>query len=60
MYISKLEWDDYRVEHIAEHDVVPHEVWEVCNDDSHLLAVKDAIVILFMDRPWMDDIYLLY
>lgn len=36
MYISKLEWDDYRVKHIAKHDVEPHEVWEVCNDNSHL------------------------
>lgn len=36
MYISQLEWDNFRVEHIAKHDVEPHEVWEVCNDNSHL------------------------
>ncbi len=28
MYIDRLDWDDYRVE--------PREVWEVCNDRSHL------------------------
>ena len=36
MYIDRLDWDDYRVEHIARHDVEPHEVSEVCNDRSHL------------------------
>jgi len=36
MYIDRLDWDDYRVEHIARHDVEPREVWEVCNDRSHL------------------------
>jgi hypothetical protein len=36
MYINKLEWDDYRIEHIAKHDVEPYEVWEVCKDTSHL------------------------
>ena len=36
MRISRLEWDDYRVEHIARHGVGPHEVWEVCEDSLHL------------------------
>ena len=36
MYIDRLDWDDYRVEHIARHNVEPREVWEVCNDRSHL------------------------
>ena len=36
MYISELEWDDYRVEHIARHNVEPDEVWEVCEDPYHL------------------------
>jgi uncharacterized DUF497 family protein len=36
MYISKLEWDDYRIEHIARHGVEPEEVWEVCEDPVHL------------------------
>ena len=36
MYIDRLDWDDYRVEHIARHDVEPYEVWEVCNDRSNL------------------------
>lgn len=36
MRIAKLEWDDYRVEHIADHDVEPEEVWEVCEDSMHL------------------------
>ncbi len=58
MYTSQLEWDDYRVEHIAKPDVEPHEVWEVCNDNSHIAGIKDETAILFMDRPWMDDIYL--
>ncbi len=33
MRIAKLEWDDYRVEHIAEHGVEPDEV---CEDSLHL------------------------
>ena len=36
MYVSRLEWDDYRVEHIARHNVEPDEVWEVCEDPLHL------------------------
>lgn len=36
MRIRKLEWDDYRVEHIARHHVAPEEVWEVCQDRFHL------------------------
>ncbi len=36
MYISRLEWDDYRIEHIARHNIGPDEVWEVCEDPHHL------------------------
>ena len=36
MFISGLDWDDYRVEHIARHSVEPDEVWEVCEDPLHL------------------------
>jgi len=35
MFISGLEWDDYRIEHIARHNVEPYEVWEVCEDPLH-------------------------
>jgi len=35
MFISKLEWDDYRVEHVALPDLDPDEVWEVCEDPLH-------------------------
>ena len=36
MYIERLDWDDYRIEHIARHHVEPDEVWEVCEDPLHL------------------------
>ncbi len=36
MFIRRLLWDDYRVEHIARHDVDPDEVWEVCEDPLHI------------------------
>ena len=36
MYVSRLEWDNYRIEHIAIHNVEPYEVWEVCEDPLHL------------------------
>ncbi|HEY4688540.1 MAG TPA: BrnT family toxin [Anaerolineae bacterium] len=36
MRIEGLVWDDYRVEHIARHNVRPEEVWEVCEDPLHL------------------------
>jgi len=36
MRIGRLDWDDYRIEHIARHDVEPNEVWEVCQDPLHL------------------------
>ena len=35
MVIKKLDWDDYRIEHIARHEVDPDEVWEVCEDMLH-------------------------
>lgn len=36
MRIGHLEWDHYRVEHIARHDVEPDEVEQVCQDPLHL------------------------
>lgn len=36
MRIDRLLWDDYRIEHIARHDVDPEEVWEACEDPFHL------------------------
>ena len=36
MYISDWDWDDFRIEHIAQHDVEPEEVWEICEDPQHL------------------------
>jgi uncharacterized DUF497 family protein len=36
MHIGRLDWDEYRVDHIATHDVSPDEVWEVCCDPFHL------------------------
>jgi len=35
MRISKLDWDDYRIDHVADHGVEPEEVWEVCEDSLH-------------------------
>lgn len=35
MYISRLEWDNYRIEHVALHSVEPHEVEEACDDPLH-------------------------
>lgn len=36
MRIDRLEWDDWNVEHIAQHDVEPWEVREICNPGNHL------------------------
>jgi len=36
MRITKLDWDDYRVDHIAAHGVGLEEVWDVCEDSLHL------------------------
>lgn len=36
MRIDRLEWDNYRVEHVGLHNVEPEEVWEVCQDPLHL------------------------
>ena len=36
MYIKTIDWDDYRIEHVAQHNVEPTEVWEVCEDPFHL------------------------
>lgn len=39
MYIKELIWDDYRIEHVAHHNVEPEEVQEVC-DDRLVLAYR--------------------
>ena len=36
MRISKLDWDDYRIDHVAQHGIELEEVWEVCEDSLHL------------------------
>jgi uncharacterized DUF497 family protein len=36
MRIDFLEWDDYRVDHVAQHGVEPAEVWEVCESRRHI------------------------
>lgn len=36
MRIRRLDWDEYRIDHIARHNVEPDEVWEVCQDPVHL------------------------
>ena len=36
MFIRRLLWDDYRIDHIARHDVDPNEAWEVCEDPLHM------------------------
>lgn len=36
MRITKLDWADHLIVHIAQHDVGPEEVWEVCEDSLHL------------------------
>jgi len=36
MRITSLEWNEYRIEHIAMHGVEPYEVWEVCQDPLNM------------------------
>lgn len=36
MRIEFLEWDDYRIDHIAKHGVEPDEVWDVCENRRHI------------------------
>lgn len=31
--IRQLTWDNWNVEHIAQHNIIPDEVQEVCNSD---------------------------
>ncbi len=37
MYIHELLWDEYRIEHIAIHEVEPEEVEEVSRDLHHIV-----------------------
>ena len=36
MYIGELDWDDNRIDHIAQHDVDLNEVWDACEDPQHM------------------------
>jgi len=36
MRIEELEWDEWNVQHIAEHGVEPWEVEEVCEPGNQL------------------------
>ncbi len=40
MRIDRLLWNDYRIEHIADHGVDPEEVWEACHDPYHIAHRK--------------------
>ncbi len=57
MRITDLEWDDYRIEHIARHGVEPYEVWEVCQDPLHQ-AHREGHSRYRLDGPTEDGRYL--
>ncbi len=40
MRVDRLEWDNYRVEHVARHNVEPDEVQEVCDDPRHVARTE--------------------
>jgi len=52
--IDSLEWDNYREEHVARHNVEPEEVWEICRDALHLAHVEETAGIEYMDKLMMD------
>ena len=58
MRIESLQWDDYRVDHIARHNVDAAEVWEVCPIVFTLRTAKAQTVIESMDKLKRDVIYL--
>lgn len=45
--ISRLEWDDANVEHIAKHGVSPEEVEEVCYSRPLFMRSRDEIWLAY-------------
>jgi len=44
--IDKLVWDNWNVEHIARHDVIPEEVEEVCHGKYIVRKTYDKRLLL--------------
>ena len=38
--LNSLEWDNYRVEHVARHNEEPDEVQEICDDPRHVARAE--------------------
>ena len=45
--VRQLLWDDWNIEHIARHSVVPREVAEVCHGDVLALTSHTNRIIVF-------------
>ena len=49
--VNKLIWDDWNITHIAEHDVLPEEVEEVCKSDPLVqTGNKGRVVVIGLTR----------
>lgn len=46
LFIRKLRWDDWNIDHIAKHDVTPDEVEKVCHKDSLLEVGKKGRLLI--------------
>ncbi|MCB9438398.1 MAG: hypothetical protein H6673_15590 [Anaerolineales bacterium] len=46
LHILQLIWDDWNVEHIAQHDITPQEVEEVCASEHIMLETYGYRVMI--------------
>jgi hypothetical protein len=53
VHISHLEWDDYRVEHVAQHDVEPDKVEKCAKIRCIWRTAKGAMAIASMGKRLM-------
>ena len=45
--VKELEWDELNIDHIARHNVIPEEVYEVCNSQPvERKGHKDRIFLI--------------
>lgn len=48
MIVKQLVWDEWNVEHIARHGVIPREAEEVCQNNKYIVreSYKDRLMLI--------------
>lgn len=46
-HVAELLWDEWNLDHIAEHDVLPEEVEQVCNSNPFVRKARNETLAVY-------------